>query len=307
MFGVSVTSLFVRLVLAVLALMTVLPGIAVAQPAPPGPQSVFELMRLGPDVYTFRSIGHVSMFITTSEGVILVDPVGQSNPQSPSVLKEAIAAVTDQPVRYVVYSHWGADHGTGGVVFADTATFVSHSRTAPKIAAANDPTSPVPDLTFEDHLGIVLGETSVDLYHANLGPEDEYLLVHYPAGRIIMTVDYLRPQQLVFGNFGNTNPEWLVERLEWIDQQLEWDRFVWGHGAGPTSMGTHEDLRAFRQYIIDLMAAVRNARGAGLADNSEAMVEAVRAELAPSYGSWGNFGNGLAANISGVIGWWARS
>jgi len=55
--------------------------------------------------------------------------------------------------------------------------------------------------------------------------------------------------------------------------------------------------------MVDLMAAVRNARSAGLSDNSEAMVEAVRAELAAAYGSWGNFGNGLAANISGVIGY----
>jgi hypothetical protein len=37
------------------------------------------------------------------------------------------------------------------------------------------------------------------------------------------------------------------------------------------------------------------------------MVAAVRAELAPRYGTWNGFANGLAANIRGVIRWWAGS
>jgi hypothetical protein len=53
------------------------------------------------------------------------------------------------------------------------------------------------------------------------------------------------------------------------------------------------------------MAAVREARSAGHADNSDEMVAAVRTALTPQYGSWANFPNGLAGNISGVLRWWS--
>src|SRR3712207_8169639 len=44
---------------------------------------------------------HVSMFIPTDAGVIVVDPIGQTNAQAPSMLKEAIRTVTPQPVRWL--------------------------------------------------------------------------------------------------------------------------------------------------------------------------------------------------------------
>ena len=53
------------------------------------------------------------------------------------------------------------------------------------------------------------------------------------------------------------------------------------------------------------MAAVRETQAAGLADNSEEMVNAVRAALEPRYGAWTNFQNGLAGNITGVLRWWS--
>jgi hypothetical protein len=38
-----------------------------------------------------------------------------------------------------------------------------------------------------------------------------------------------------------------------------------------------------------------------LADDSPEMVDAVVAELRPRYGSWGNFPNGVTANIRGIV------
>src|SRR5437588_12057405 len=96
-----------------------------AAPAATQPlSSIAELVRFAEDTYGFRYENHVSLFVVTDDGVILVDPCGQGNPRTPSLIKEAIRSVTGKDVKYVVYSHWGADHGIGGVVFADTAKFV---------------------------------------------------------------------------------------------------------------------------------------------------------------------------------------
>ena len=69
-----------------------------------------------------------------------------------------------------------------------------------------------------------------------------------------------------------------------------------GHGE----TGTKADVRAHRAYLLDLMAAIRAARAQGLADNSEAMVAAIRAERAPRHGTWDQFGPWLPENIEGL-------
>ena len=60
-----------------------------------------------------------------------------------------------------------------------------------------------------------------------------------------------------------------------------------------------------REYLEDLIAAVRAAQEQGLADNSPEMVEAVRTELEPAYGTWGMFAEWLPLNIEGLLRIWA--
>src|SRR5215210_3702527 len=84
---------------------------ASAQQPAPLPQSVSELIQVREDVYAFRYLNHVSLFVPTDEGVVVVDPIGGGgNPKAPSALKAAIGSVTDQPVTWLVYSHSAPDH-----------------------------------------------------------------------------------------------------------------------------------------------------------------------------------------------------
>ncbi len=99
-----------------------------------------------------------------------------------------------------------------------------------------------------------------------------------------------------FRNFPDAYPDEWVGSLEWIEATLDFDVLAPGHGE----TGTKADVGAHRDYLLDLMAAIRAARAQGLADNSEAMVAAVRAELAPRYGTWDQFGPWLPENIEGL-------
>jgi len=272
-------------------------------PAAAQQRSLSEFAQVAPDVYAFRYLGHVSMFVVGSDGVAVVDPIGQENEHAPSVLKQTIASVSNLPVKYLVYSHLGADHGQGGAVFKDTATFVSQRNAAPKIVDANDPTSPPPDVTFDDQLTLDLGGRSVELNATALTPDDDHLYVYGPASKVLMLVDLARARALPFQDLPGTPPDKMVDLLGRIDQQVDFDAFVWGHGAGPTLVGTRDDFRQHRQYYADLISAIREARAAGQADNSEGMLAAVRDALAGKYAGWGNFPAGLGANVSGAIRW----
>ena len=280
---------------------------AIAQQPAPLPQSVAELIRVREDVYAFRYLNHVSLFVPTDEGVVVVDPIGGGgNPQAPIALKGAIASITDQPVRWMVYSHSNADHSTGGAVFADTATFVSQANAKPRLEARNDPTTPVPTVTFEQTMPIDLGGKHFELVATALSPEDDYLIFSYPARKLIMTVDQGRVRTIAFGQLQGAPPERMVEWLDWVDKTFDFDTYLSGHGPQANFMGDRQDLRDHRQYYTDLMAAVRAAQAAGLADNSEEMVSSVRTTLDPRYGTWASFPSGLAGNVAGVLRWWGQ-
>ncbi len=284
-------------VLALVASWTLASSLVLAQPAPP------ELIPIKEDTYAFRSAGYVSLFITTDEGVIVVDPIGGPDPHNPAMLKAAIATVTDQPVRYLVYSHSAPDHGSGGAVFADTAEFVGHVNTAADLEARADPTTPVPTIAFDESLLLELGGKRVELRWAGLGPRDGYITVHYR--NVLMVVDNIRFRSVAFSDFPGASAETLIAFIERLEADPSWDSFVFGHAVGEQAVGSREEAVAYRQYLQDLIVAVRDARDHGLEDNSEPMIAAVRAALSPRYGSWPSFFTGLEANIRGVLRWWS--
>jgi glyoxylase-like metal-dependent hydrolase (beta-lactamase superfamily II) len=80
-----------------------------------------EIGRLTGDVYFARMDDYLSVFMVTSEGIVLVEPIGS---EFATWLKGELAQRFKTPVRYVIYSHSHWDHASGGAVYADTARFI---------------------------------------------------------------------------------------------------------------------------------------------------------------------------------------
>jgi glyoxylase-like metal-dependent hydrolase (beta-lactamase superfamily II) len=225
--------------------------------------------------------------------VIATDPIGLLDPEVPALYKAAIASVTPQPVRYVVYGHDHADHITGGDVFADTAQFVSQRLAAPRIAARADPRTPVPTITFDDQLTLTLGGQTVDLYYPGRAHSDNDLVLVYPARRVAFVADVIAAETLP--PLGG-NPADYIAYLRWIEDHLDFDVLVAGHGA----VGSMDTVRELRMYLEDLVAAVRAAQTQAVADDATDVATAVRAALAPRYGAWEHFDR-LDRNVAAVL------
>ena len=98
---------------AVLLAATGLGVVAHAQQAAPPPFATTKVD--GTDnVYIFRNGGHQAMFVVTTAGVIATDPVGYGRPTGGQTYLGEIRKVTNQPVKYVIYSHHHFDHIAGG-------------------------------------------------------------------------------------------------------------------------------------------------------------------------------------------------
>jgi len=92
-----------------------------------------EITNITGNLYEARDNIHNTVFLVTPDGVILGDPIGIVFAQW---LKTELAERFDSTVKYVIYSHHHPEHATGGIVFADTATFVAHENV---VTALNAP------------------------------------------------------------------------------------------------------------------------------------------------------------------------
>jgi glyoxylase-like metal-dependent hydrolase (beta-lactamase superfamily II) len=253
-----------------------------------------ELLRFAPDVYGLRWDNHVAMFTVTPEGVLVVDPCGEGNPNTPSLLKATIRSVTDQPVRYVVYSHSAWDHSMGGIVFADTAQFVSQARAQERIAAAGKPSTPIPDITFQDTLTLELGGRRWDLYASKLTPVDDYLILHDPTARLLMYVDCFQPGSIPLPLHGQ--PADLQKRIDWL-RSFDFDLLLTGH-ATPRTFLTKDELQAQSDYLTDLVAAIEGAERAGHAQKSPEMTAYVLAALDARWTGWRRYPDRVGPHIA---------
>ena len=97
-----------------------------------------EIGKLTGEIYYARMDDYVSVFMVTSEGIVLAEPIGT---EMATWLKAELARRFNVPVKYVIYSHSHWDHASGGAVYADTARFIGHENMLKNLAMppANTP------------------------------------------------------------------------------------------------------------------------------------------------------------------------
>jgi len=246
-----------------------------------------EMTKLTDDVYLFRHQFHQSIFITTPKGVVVTDPISSD---AAAWLKAKIKTLTDQPVRYVIYSHHHNDHITGGSVFADTALFISQTAARPKILQATDPQTPVPDLTFSDRMFIDLGGKRFELIYTGRNHSDNSLVVLLPQDRLLFAVDFIPVETVAYRALPDGYPDEWIDSLKQVEG-LEFDTLVPGHGK----IGKKEHVQKFRVYLEDLRAAVLEQvqKGVGIE-------EAKKNVQLPKYQQWQRYAEWFPENVEGM-------
>ena len=271
------------------ALFLVTLGLAFAQTAlaqGPTPQPT-ETNRVAEGIYSFRFDDHRSMFVITSDGVIVTDPI---NPRAAPLMLEAIRRITPAPIRYMIYSHEHADHVSGGQVFKDAgARIVSQEKCVDALKA--NPRAVPPDETFASRRDIKLGNTTIELYYFGPSHGECLAIMRLPVQRLLYTVDLVTPKSVAFGDMQGDFFNTLATLREM--KKLDFDRVVPGHGPAEAPASAVDDAIG---YLEDLMTQVKRA----LATNPEP--EAVKRTVDLSkYKDWRNADRFLMTNVEGMI------
>jgi glyoxylase-like metal-dependent hydrolase (beta-lactamase superfamily II) len=163
-----------------LAILMIGASAATAQNAPPVSTKKVD----GTDnVYVFRYGGHQSMFIVTSQGVIATDPISYLRPAKPYI--DAIKAITDKPIKYVIYSHHHYDHIAGGQPFKDLgATFIARRRAKERLLELKKQNALLPDIVMPDQVvddqkTIKLGDTTLELICVGRNHSDKFAVERF--------------------------------------------------------------------------------------------------------------------------------
>jgi glyoxylase-like metal-dependent hydrolase (beta-lactamase superfamily II) len=267
------------------------------------PQPPFETTKVaGTDnVYIFRYGGAQAMFVVTSAGVIATDPIGYGRPQVGMTYVDEIRKVTNQPIRYVVYSHHHFDHIAGGKPLKDAgATFVAHRRAKERLERLKDPHTVIPDETVDTNRTIKLGNTAVELTYLGLNHSDSMLVMRLPAERIIFTVDWLPVGGLPGRGMIDSYP------LEWEDSigkvlAMDWERLIPGHPGTGGRLGTKKDAQDILGFLQHASAEVKKAAQEGRC------WDPVEKEMRfPKYANWPGYEAALPFVLRRYCGLWGR-
>jgi glyoxylase-like metal-dependent hydrolase (beta-lactamase superfamily II) len=254
------------------------------------------------NVYVFRYGNSQAMVVVTSAGVIATDPIGYGRPQAVTTYVEEIKKVTNQPVKYVVYSHHHFDHIAGGKPFKDAgAKFVAHKRAKERLTVLQDPHTVLPDETVDKSRTIKLGNTALELTYFGLNHSDSMLLMRLPKEKIIFTVDWLPVGSLPGRGMIDSFP------LEWENSikkvlAMDWERLIPGHRGAPDGrLGTKKDAQDILAFLQDASAEVKTAAREGKCWDT------VEKEMKlPKHAHWPNYEAALPFVLRRYCGLWGR-
>jgi glyoxylase-like metal-dependent hydrolase (beta-lactamase superfamily II) len=286
-----------RLATVLLALLAATAATAAhAQQPPP-----FETKKIADDVYLFRYGAHQSMFVVTPDGVIATDPIGYRRPPAVQTYIDEIRKVTPAPIKYVVYSHHHYDHIEGGRPFKDLgATFIAHKNAKAHLETLKNPDVVLPDIGTGDLHVIILGGTRLELHYVGRNHSDNSLVMLLPKQKLLFVVDFIPIEAVQFRDLPDG---FLPDFFESFDKvlALDWDRMIPGHPYAGGRLGTKDDVRAAKQYMVDLSDAVKPAALAG-----KCFDDAMKEIKLPKYEKWANYERYLPGNIERFCEYWGR-
>ncbi|WP_345423264.1 MBL fold metallo-hydrolase [Halioxenophilus aromaticivorans] len=240
------------------------------------------------NVYRFTAGHYHSVFMVTSDGIIVTDPI---TPAAAQYLKQALAQRFQKPIKYLVYSHNHADHTLGGEVFAQAgATVVAHELAAEDMAWTKLPTAPA-DITFTQELTLKLGDSSVELQYHGVNNGRGSVSMRFLPANVMHVVDWIVVGRMPYKNLMGYDIHGMIRSTEAILALPDFEVFVGGHA----DIGNKQDVASYLDYLKALYAGVRDGmlQGQSLAQTQSSLTLSEFDHL-KMYRQW------LPLNIEGV-------
>ncbi|WP_207482619.1 MBL fold metallo-hydrolase [Arenibaculum pallidiluteum] len=269
------------------------------------------LIELARDVYGFVSDFDPNCgFVVGPEYVVAIDT--RATPALAREMLAAIAQVTDKPVRYVFLTHYHAVRVMGASAFKGATIIASQGtlewvlergqadlecevRRFPRLFRGIEevPGLTMPELVFDSHLTLRLGERELHLSYLGRGHSHGDAVCWIPDCRVLFSGDLVENRCGVYAGDGYVG--------EWIDtlgrlRALGAEVMVPGRGAALQSReAVLSAIDGTQSFLSDLRDVVTRARAGGA--DIKACFAAAEAAMTPRYGDWPVFAHVLPFDV----------
>jgi len=196
--------------------------------------------------------------MTTGAGTIVVD----APPSLGDKMLRAVRDVTNEPIRWVVYSHSHADHIGAAGIYPKDAIYIAHKETLARLERANDPRRaapygafvggqavPLPTVTFDDQYELKVGNQSLTLSYRGNNHEPGNIYIYAPRQRVLMQVDVIFPGWTPFIDLALAEDITGYIKAHDVILSFPFDKMVTGHW---NRYATRQDAETQRDYIHDI-------------------------------------------------------
>ena len=201
------------------------------------------------------------------DGIVIVDD--QFAPLAPKI-KAALAAITKEPLRFVLNTHYHGDHTGGNEVFGREAPIIAHHNVRKRLASGSSapgretppaPQAALPVLTFDSDLSIHLNGEEIRVIHLPRGHTDGDSVIHFTGSNVVHMGDNFFNGMFPFVDVaGGGSVRGLIAGVDRVLTTIPDDvRIIPGHGPG----GDKAALRRYSDMLVATYAAVEAAARAG--------------------------------------------
>jgi cyclase len=191
--------------------------------------------------------GNVAVYLT-DEGVILVDDKYERDYEA---IMAHVKSLTSKPVKYVLSTHYHADHSGGNTKFPPATEIISTANARAAIVEHKQSSAPadmVPArVVFDQEAGVFLGGKEVHARYCGRGHTNGDAVVYFPAVRTLHTGDLMAGTTPLIDYPGGGS---LIAWTKTLDEamKLDFDTVIPGHGKVTDKAG----LLAYRNNVEKL-------------------------------------------------------
>jgi cyclase len=212
------------------------------------------LNKIKDDLYEIEGDGGNVALLITNEGVIMVDDKYEQD-YDQIMAKEK--SITNLPIRYILSTHYHADHSGGNTRFAAGSEIIStlnaHNNIINKVQSNAPPNMVAARVTFTTQTDIFLGGKHVVARYFGRGHTNGDAVIYFPDHKVVHTGDLMTSgTPLIDYPGGGSIVEW-TKTLDAVMKDLDFDTVIPGHGP----VSKKADMLTYRNKADDLRNKVQ--------------------------------------------------
>ncbi len=197
------------------------------------------------------------------DGVVLIDD--QFAPLSDKI-RAAVAKVSDQPIRFLLNTHWHSDHTGGNENFGQADTLlVAHDNVRKRLKAGglvdffqtDNPPAPdaaLPVVTFDQSVTFHLNGGEIHAFHVPPAHTDGDSVIHFRGSNVVHMGDLYFNGMYPFIDYSSGGSiDGMIAAADKVLAMIDGDtRIIPGHGP----LSNREELAAYAEMLRGVRAAV---------------------------------------------------